>query len=203
MLPSPAQRNRYPRWSTIIRRSWAVLNNQALALANADRHEQALEIFPEAIQSQEICCQRSPKSVILRELLSKMYYNYRQALEATGRWEEASAAALSRRQLWQGNGERLLGVAVELAGIGTAARAPAARSITPEVRQRLDDEVVATLQQVRECGIAQNFKLASDERFRYLHDHEGFNALVAEGNGKQSADHNVTAGGIPSRNIEN
>jgi hypothetical protein len=97
----------------------------------------------------------------------------------------------------------LLGVAVELAGIGTAARAPAAGSITAEARQRIDDEVVATLRQARESGTAPNFNLATDERFRYLRDHEGFNALLADGNGKHAADNKVKAGGIPSPAIEN
>jgi hypothetical protein len=97
----------------------------------------------------------------------------------------------------------LLGVAVELAGIGTAARAPAASAITAEARQRLDDEVVATLRQVRESGTAPNVNLATDERFRYLHDHEGFNALLADGSGRKTADNKAKAGGIPSPPIEN
>jgi tetratricopeptide (TPR) repeat protein len=45
----------YPQELTYRSSLAALLNNQALALANAGRHEQALEIFPQAIKSQEIC----------------------------------------------------------------------------------------------------------------------------------------------------
>jgi hypothetical protein len=158
----------------------ALLNNQALALADAERIEEALEIYPAAIESQRISCQRSPRSVMLRELLSKMYYNYRQALETAGRLEEASTAALARRQLWQGNGERLLGVAVELAEIGTRVRKLDAGSDAPDLQKQLDDEVVATLREIRESGSILGFDLATDERFRYLRGREDFDALVAE-----------------------
>jgi serine/threonine protein kinase/tetratricopeptide (TPR) repeat protein len=170
----------YPQELTYRTSLGALLNNQALALAGAGRTEQALEIYPLAIESQRIAWKRSPKSIMMRELLSKMYYNYRGALEKSGRWEEASTAALSRRQLWQGNGERLLGVAVELAGIGSAARNSESSSTSPEARQRIDDEVVSTLRQVSDCGGTLSFNLATDEHFRYLHGHGGYEELLAE-----------------------
>ncbi len=193
----------YPQELTYRTSLAALLNNQALALAGAGRLDQALEIYPAAIESQRISGEMSPRSVMMRELLSKMYFNYRQSLEKTGRWEEASTAALARRQLWQGNGERLLGVAVELAGIGNVDGSHETAAIPPELQQRLDDEVVATLQQVRECSGAPNFNLATDERFRYLHEHEGFQALVAELDGGKTTEHKSKLGGVPSPGIEN
>jgi serine/threonine protein kinase len=192
----------YPHELTFRTSLAALLNNQALALADAGRLDQALEIYPAAIDAQRISCERSPQSVMMRELMSKMYYNYRQALEKTGRWEEATTAALARRQLWQGNGERLLGVAVELAGMGTAARGQTAGSNSSDVQQ-LDDEVIATLRQVRQCGPMPNFNLATDDRFRYLHSHAGFQSLIAESNSKHTALHKTELGRIPSPGIDN
>jgi serine/threonine protein kinase len=181
----------------------ALLNNQALALADAGRFDQALEIYPAAIESQRISCERSPQSVMMRDLLSKMYYNYRQALQKTGRLEEASTAALARRQLWQGNGERLLGVAVELAGIGAAARSQNAEPVSSEMQQRIDSETIATLRQLDDCRQMPDFNLATDERFRYLHGHEAFQTLIAESSGDQTARQKTQPGGLSSPAIDN
>jgi serine/threonine protein kinase len=181
----------------------ALLNNQALALADAARFEQALELYPAAIESQQACFESSPESVMMREVLSKMYYNHRVALQSTGRMEEASTAALARRQLWQGNGERLLGVAVELAGISAAARGQEANVISSDDLYRLDDEVVATLRQVRESGLELDFDLAMDERFSYLRGHEAFDALLTELNLPPSASHKTPSAAIKSSSTRN
>jgi serine/threonine protein kinase len=64
--------------------SWAaLLNNQAIALAEAGRHDDALELYPSAIEAQRKCWQRMPDA--MGESLSKMYYNYGQSLRHTGR----------------------------------------------------------------------------------------------------------------------
>jgi tetratricopeptide (TPR) repeat protein len=182
----------------------ALLNNQALALADAGRIEQALELYPAAIESQQSCFESSPESVMMREVLSKMYYNHREALQKTGRLEEASTAALARRQLWQGNGERLLGVAVELAGLGAAARGQNASSISPADLYRLDDEVVATLRQVRQCGFElRKINLVADERFSYLRGHEAFDVLVAELSVPRSTRDKTQSPGLKSSAIPN
>ena len=101
----------------------ALLNNQALALAGAGRHEQAAAIYPEAIEAQRQSWQRAPNSGLMQELLSKMYYNEGQSLAALKKWNEAADAAIARREVWQSNGDRLFGVAVELAAIDQAVRA--------------------------------------------------------------------------------
>ncbi|MEX2318187.1 MAG: serine/threonine-protein kinase [Pirellulales bacterium] len=147
----------------------ALLNNQALALAGAGRNDDALEIYPTAIEAQRKCYERLKNSAMMRELLSKMIYNYGQSLRNAGRPAEAAQAALSRREAWQGNGERLFGVAVELAALGDG---------------EWNDDVIATLRQACEHGWSPRSDLAADERFAYLHNQAQFAALVAELNGR-------------------
>jgi hypothetical protein len=126
---------------------------------------------------------------MLRDLLSKMYYNYRQALQAVGRLDEAAEAALARRQLWQDDSERLFGVAVELGEIGQVVRgSPDVQVVrgSPDpahqttAAQSLDAEVIATLRQIYENGWPQEIELATDKRFTYLHGLAAFDTLVAD-----------------------
>jgi serine/threonine protein kinase/tetratricopeptide (TPR) repeat protein len=161
----------------------ALLNNQALALAGAGRNEEALQIYPMAIESQRKCWERMADSTMMRELLSKMYYNYGQSLRTAGRQAEAAEAALSRREIWQGNGERLFGVAVELAAFDNGP---------------WNDEVIATLRQACEHGWAGQDELTSDERFKYLHQNEPFAALVAEVKGRAADSKNKASAGDDS-----
>jgi serine/threonine protein kinase/tetratricopeptide (TPR) repeat protein len=153
----------------------ALLNNQALALADARRHNDALAIYPSAIQSQRISLKSRPDSPMMREVLSKMHYNYGQSLRATGRLDEAAQQALARRDLWRGNGERLLGVAAELAQIGTATDGVVAQNI-----EQWDDEAVATLRQAHKGGWPAGVDLARDERFARLNDNQEIKALITE-----------------------
>jgi eukaryotic-like serine/threonine-protein kinase len=181
----------------------ALLNNQALALAGAGRHDRAATIYPEAIEAQRRSWERAPNSGLMRELLSKMYYNEGQSLVALGKWDEAADAALARREVWQGNGERLFGVAVELAAIDQAARAKQAASdstsgakppATSQVTGKLDDEVIATLSQAMEQGYSHAADLARDQRFAYLHENEKFAKLLDA----KSSDVIKPDGGLPA-----
>jgi hypothetical protein len=110
---------------------------------------------------------------MLRELLSKMYFNYRQTLQGAGRFEDAADVAMKRRDLWHDSSERLFGVAAELAELSHA-MGENAQAID------LDQEVVATLQKLQDAGWPPNIDLADDERFDYLKDNQAFAALVAE-----------------------
>ncbi len=159
----------------------ALLNNQALALSDAGRHVDALAIYPTAIEAQQTCWERLPESTLTRDVLSKLYYNYSQSLQKAGRLSDAAKAALARRDIWKGNGERLFGVAVELAAIDCAARDDAKHD------GKLTNEVVATLRQAHDAGWPREIDLATDERFAYLKSNEQFNTLVAP-TGKQSLD---------------
>jgi tetratricopeptide (TPR) repeat protein len=158
----------------------ALLNNQALALAGAGRHEDALKIYPTAIAAQSSSYERLPESGMLRDVLSKMYYNYGQSLRKMGRLQDAANVALQRRSIWRGNGERLLGVAAELAEIGHSARDPVKSTDFEPAPKSLDDEVIETLRQANAAGWPRQIDLATDERFAYLRNHKGFAALVAE-----------------------
>jgi serine/threonine protein kinase len=165
----------YPNESSYTGSIAALLNNQALALAAAGRHEEALVSYATAIKTQRACYQRQSDSAMMREALSKMYYNYGQSLRTVGRFSSAVEVAIDRRKLWQNDGERLLGVAVELAQVANDSKG----SMDETARRKLDKDVVATLQQVHKCGWPREHNLRDDERFAYLSDNEDFKALVA------------------------
>ncbi|MEX2139158.1 MAG: serine/threonine-protein kinase, partial [Pirellulales bacterium] len=158
----------------------ALLNNQALALAAAGRHEDALKIYAQAIDSQRSCWQRHPESPLMREVLSKMYYNYGQSLRMVERLADAGQAALERREVWRGNGERLLGVAAELATIAEELRTKMDVSTADDGPRKLDDEVLATLRLAHQSGWPRHIDIAKDERFASLARNERYAAAVAE-----------------------
>jgi len=156
-----------------------LLNNQALALAGVERHERAVSLYEEAIKAQRRCWHQAPASQLMQETLSKMVYNHGRSLAALRRWDAAADAALARREIWQTDGQRLFGVAVELAGIGRALAEP--NSDDTQLRQRVDRETVATLRQAFDKGYhdPRETQLASDERFAHLRDNEQFAKLLA------------------------
>jgi tetratricopeptide (TPR) repeat protein len=157
----------------------ALLNNQALALAAAGRHEEALVIYADAIESQRVCWRQRSDSPLMREVLSKMYYNYAQSLRVEGRFADAGQAALDRREVWVGNGERLLSVAAELAAIAEESRNKTDRLALENGSHNLEDEVVATLRLAHESGWPRDVDLAKDERFASLVKNQRFAAAVA------------------------
>src|SRR6185503_2849259 len=98
----------------------------------------------------------------MRELLSKMYFNFGQSLRAEKRWTDAKKAALDRRTLWTGNADRLLGVASELADLRTAAlKSPDSKD---EIKL-IDRDVLETLQQSYDCGWPREIDLGADKQF--------------------------------------
>ncbi len=154
-----------------------LLNNQALALAGVGRHERAVGLYEEAIKAQRQCWQQAPTSQLMQETLSKMVYNQGRSLAALGRWDAATDSALARREIWQSDGKRLFGVAVELAGIG---RAVAERkSADAELHERVDRETVATLRQALQFGLSPSQEIANDARFAHLKENKQFADLVA------------------------
>jgi eukaryotic-like serine/threonine-protein kinase len=164
--------------------SWAaLLNNQAMALAEAGRHDEALKLYPTAIEAQQECWQRLPNA--MREPLSKMYYNQGQSLRRTGRLDLAAEAALARREVWQDNGQRLFGVAVELAEIARLRTADASGNGGNETED-LSDEIINTLRAAGDNGWHDQETLAVDERFAFLRENQEFERLVASVNGTSS-----------------
>ena len=156
----------------------ALLNNQAIALADAGRDQDALKIYPTAIKAQRECWQRLPEVADIRESLSKMYYNYGQSLRRTSQFNAAANTAIARRDVWQGNGERLFGVAVEMAEVAGAWRAESPQTSTDDLRQ-LDQEIINTLRAARDNGWKDDQDLAKDERFSFLRADKEFAQLVA------------------------
>jgi hypothetical protein len=157
-----------------------LLNNQALALAGVGRHERAAGLYEAAVKVQRHCWQQVPTSELMQEVLSKMVYNQGRSLSALGRWDAATDAALARREIWRGDGRRLFGVAVELADIGRAVVDQTAGS--DELRQRVDRETVATLQQAFDNGYQDphDRTLTFDQRFTHLRDNRQFVDLIAK-----------------------
>jgi serine/threonine protein kinase/tetratricopeptide (TPR) repeat protein len=156
----------------------ALLNNQALALAGAGRHKEALAIYADAVAAQRICWQQRRESPLMREVLSKMYYNYAQSLRVEGRFADAGQAAVDRREVWRGNGERLLGVAAELAAIAEESRVEADTSAASTEPEKWEQEVLATLQLAHEAGWPHEIDLANDERFALLVNNKRYAAVV-------------------------
>jgi hypothetical protein len=120
------------------------------------------------------------------DVLSKMYYNYGQSLRAAGRLDDAAQVALARRDIWKGNAQRLLGVAVELAQLDVDSRTLTGEASEDITKRSLADEVVATLRQVHDSGWPAKLDLATDARFAHLHDDEKFSDLLAELGREQS-----------------
>jgi hypothetical protein len=158
----------------------AQLNNQALALAGMGRHAEAIAIYPAAIEGQKVCCAGAPHSELMRDLLSKMYYNFGQSLRAEKQWLDAEQAALARRVLWNGNGERLLGVAAELAELRAAVANQSGDSM--DALKGLDHHVVETLEQAYDCGWPRRIDLGTEKQFASFKQNEQFVAKIAEFN---------------------
>jgi tetratricopeptide (TPR) repeat protein len=163
----------------------ALLNNQALALAGVGRHTDALRIYATAIESQRKCCDKVPNSEMMRELLSKMYYNFGQSLRATGKFDEAMQAALARRQVWKASGERLIGVAAEMADLNEAVQGQPDAAQAKTLAKALDQDILATLNQAYETGWPRTIDLA-EPRFAGLKKNDRFAAKIAELNERAS-----------------
>lgn len=167
----------------------ALLNNQALALAGVGRHADALEIYAQAIEAQQKCVQSHPRSEMMRDLLSKMYYNLGRSLQAIGNFGDAAGAARARRDLWTNNGERLLGVAAELAELSMAMAKESAVAGKPSGKidsETVCNDVLATLDQAYRCGWPRKIDLGSEQRFSCFKQDERFAEKIAELNERAS-----------------
>jgi tetratricopeptide (TPR) repeat protein len=153
-----------------------LLNNQALALAGVQRHDSAANLYEEAINAQRRCYRRAPSSKMVQEMLSKMIYNQGRSLAALQRWDAAADAAISRRELWQNDGRRLFGVAVELAGIGSAN----SNSDDAELKEKINRETISTLREAFDHGYPRERALVADKRFAHLSNNIQFTDLLSQ-----------------------
>lgn len=152
----------------------ALLNNQGLALAAAGRLDEAISAYEQAVGAQERVWKQLANSPVVREALSRIYYNYGRALQQAGRTAEARQQARARRALWIGDGERMFSVAVELAQL--AASDDAAED-EAAAQSKVADEVIETLAVALQNGYQPQIDLRTDERFELWHDHPRYRAL--------------------------
>ncbi|MCI0358263.1 MAG: protein kinase [Planctomycetaceae bacterium] len=110
--------------------------------------EAAVASFEKAIATQRRAYEQSPDIARFREALSKHYYNYAEALRALDRPVEAAEVVLMRRNLWPGDGGRLLRIAEELAA--TCRLIPSG-----DARKKYIDETTATLDAAMKAGLSK------------------------------------------------
>lgn len=126
-----------------------VFNNRGMAYEFQGELKLALSAYKQAIENQQVAVSRSPGQSQYREYLSKHYANCSRVLQLLDRPADAVAITLARRELWQGQGEMLFQVGIELATIAgeNAEKLPGGID-----RQALLDEAVATMEQARAAG---------------------------------------------------
>ena len=162
--------NDYPSQVAYASGSAALLNNQGLALAKIGSHDEAITAFAQAVAVQQQVLGQLPDSVPTRAALSRIYYNYGRALRRAGRWAEAAEQARARGRLWYDDGERLFGVALEMAELATSGSFGENDSLV--------DDLLATLETALQKGYEPEQDLNSDQRFRQWHKHPQFQKLV-------------------------
>jgi hypothetical protein len=148
----------------------ALLNNQALALAKIERYDDAIAAYQQAIEVQRKVVDRLDHCEPVKLALSRMVYNYGQVLQSLGRWGEAHQLASTRRELWRGNGQRLFGVAAELAQIAQCSQGTSS-PLDPSA-------ALHTLHESLSISDEPPTDLAADPRFKSLHNLPGFDDLV-------------------------
>ncbi len=148
----------------------ALLNNQGLALAKLERYDDAIGAYEQAVKVQNHVWLQLSDSEAVRDALSRIYYNYGQALKNSGRINEATQQALARRDLWSTNPQRLFSLAVELAELAQV-------EPTGE-NELLTEELINTLTAALRGGYQPEVALRQDERFRRWHDNPQFRALT-------------------------
>ncbi len=135
----------------------------------------------------------------MRDVLSKMYFNFGQSLRAERKWSEAEQTALSRRELWNGNGERLLSVASELADLRAAMQQQDDPS-NAAVARSVDREVLSTLQHSYDEGWPRTIDLSTDKQFAGIRQNAEYSAKFAELNqrSRRSAGKDQHGSGSPA-----
>jgi serine/threonine protein kinase/tetratricopeptide (TPR) repeat protein len=126
-----------------------VFNNRGMAYELQGDLKEALSVYKQAIENQQVAVSRSPGQSQYREYLSKHYVNCSRVLQLLDRPADAVAITLARRDLWQGQGEMLFQVGLELATIVSENSEKSAAELDG---QAVLDEAVTTLEQARAAG---------------------------------------------------
>ncbi len=90
-----------------------VYNNLGFVQERLGETEKAIEAYRLAVKHQSRAHRAAPEVPQYREFLSKHYFNHATLLTESGRISDAVEAARKRRDLWEGDGVRLAGVAEE------------------------------------------------------------------------------------------
>jgi serine/threonine protein kinase/tetratricopeptide (TPR) repeat protein len=126
-----------------------VFNNRGMASELQGDLKQALSAYKQAIENQQVAVSRAPGQSQYREYLSKHYVNCSRVLQLLDRPADAVAITLARRDLWQGQGEMLFQVGLELATIVSENGEKSAAELG---KQAVLDEAVATMEQSQAAG---------------------------------------------------
>ena len=135
----------------------ALLNNQGLAFADSGHPQPAAAAYEQAIALQRQVVDLLPASAEARSDLSKIFVNQGRCFVRREMWDAAATSADARRSLWQGEGERLVGVALEYLELHNAAAAAGG----PSLRSR----VIDTLLEAIDAGYQPTCTLDADDRF--------------------------------------
>lgn len=152
-----------------------VYNNLGITLEEQGRFEDAALAYKNAVEQQRVAYMRAPSVRRYRIFLSKHYFNFGRVLRQLGQPARAAQVAISRRELWSGDGERLYSVAEELAlasrdllvepGNQELSATEAASLAIETLRQAVDAKFTLPLDiQTNETFSA----LQHDQRFLYL-----------------------------------
>jgi tetratricopeptide (TPR) repeat protein/tRNA A-37 threonylcarbamoyl transferase component Bud32 len=125
-----------------------IYNNLGLAYQKANRLNEACTAFEQAIAMQQQAHEQSPDLAVVRDSLSKHYFNYAGVLRELGRPADAAAVVVKRRKLWIADADGLIQIAAELAA--TCKQLPPGR-----LRQQYLDETAATIEWAEEAGLAE------------------------------------------------
>ncbi len=130
-----------------------VYNNLALLQDSDGRPFEAEANFHMAIERQRQALDQAGEHQLIRQLLSKHYYNYAENLAKQGRYDEARLAAIERRDLWPNDATLLLSAAEQLASVSQRAQA-VERKQDPLQSQVAESIAVAAVETLRSAVAA-------------------------------------------------
>lgn len=151
-----------------------IYNNLGIVLEAAPRLAEAAEAYRHAVAHQQVAFARATSVARYRVFLSKHYYNYGRVLRQLGAGDQAARVALTRRELWPHDPQRLLTVAEEL---GLASQCLGATTGTGMTADQCATAALETLRQAVAAGLQVPAGLGQTEAFAALKDRPEFTDL--------------------------
>lgn len=153
-----------------------VYNNLGIVLEEQSRWIDAASAYREAIEHQQVAFKQAPGVNRYRIFLSKHYFNFGRVLRKQKMPDGAVRVAMARRELWPGDGPRLLAVAEELAAATKDLLAASTPSKVSAAEAR--SYLIETLEQAVNTGYQLDGSILETEPFSVLRDDEQFLQLV-------------------------